>query len=118
MFVPRAKNDVYREGNKVYIKRLFNKFCPVALLERYILMAEVYLNSNLPLFRPLRLFKSSNTYKLYGSKLSYTRCREIFKNFLKELGLDYKFYGLHSSRSGGATSVVSNSTNLTKHLLK
>ena len=90
MFIPRAKNDVYREGNKVYIKRLVNKCCPVALLERYILMAEVDLDSNLPLFRPLRLFKSSNTYKLYGSKLSYTRCREVFKNCLKDLGLDYK----------------------------
>lgn len=118
VFVPRAKNDVYREGNKVYIKRLFSKYCPVALLERYIRMAEVDLNSNLPLFRPLRLFKSSNTYKLYGNKLSYTRCREVFKNCLKDLGLDYNLYGLHSLRSGGATSVVSNSTSLSERLLK
>ena len=81
-------------------------------------MAEVDLNSNLPLFRPLRLFKSSNTYKLYGSKLSYTRCREVFKNCLKDLGLDYNLYGLHSLRSGGATSVVSNSTSLSERLLK
>ena len=29
MFVPRAKNDVYREGNKVYIKRLFSKCDPI-----------------------------------------------------------------------------------------
>ena len=83
-------------------------------------MAEVDLNSNLPLFRPLRLFKSSNTYKLYGSKLSYTICREVFtcKNCLKDLGLDYKLYGLHSLRSGGASSVVSNSTSLQERLLK
>jgi len=71
-----------------HFKRLYIKFCPVALLEWYILMAEVELNSNLPPFRPLRLFKSSNTYKLYGSKLSYTRCRETFKNCLQELGLE------------------------------
>ena len=118
VFVPRAKNDVYREGNKVYIKRLFSKYCPVALLERYIRMAEVDLDSNLPLFRPLRLFKSSNTYKLYGNKLSYTRCRVVFKNCLKDLGLDYNLHGLHSLRSGGATSVVSNSTSLSERLLK
>ena len=80
--------------------------------------SEVDLNSNLPLFRPLRLFTASNTYKLYGSKLSNRRCREIFKNCLKELGLDYKFCGLHSLRSGGATPVVSNSTNLSERLLK
>lgn len=118
VFVPRAKNDVYREGNKVYIKRLFSRYCPVALLERYILMAKVDLNSNLPLFRPLRLLKSSITYKLYGSKLSYTRCGEVFKSCLKDLGLDYKLYGLLSLRSGGATSVVSNSTSLSERLLK
>ena len=50
MFVPGAKNDVYREGNKVYVERLYNKFCPVAHLEWYILMAKVDLNSNLPLY--------------------------------------------------------------------
>lgn len=108
----------YREWNKVYSEKLFSRYCPVALLERNILMAEVDLNSNLPLFRPLRLFKSSDTYKLYGSKLSYTRCREVFKNRLQDLGLDYKLYGLHSLRSGGATSVVSNSTNLSERLLQ
>ena len=53
--MPHAKNDVYREGNKVYIKRLFSKYCPVALLERYILMAEVDLNSSLPLFQIFKI---------------------------------------------------------------
>ena len=57
VFVPRTKNDVYREGNNVYIKKLFSKCCPIALLERYILMAEVDLifNSNLSLFRPFKI---------------------------------------------------------------
>ena len=32
VFVPRAKNDIYREGNYVYIKRLTSEYCPVALL--------------------------------------------------------------------------------------
>ena len=60
VFVPRANIEVYRDGNKVYIKRLFtgNKCCPVALLERYILIAEVDLNSNLPLFRPFKIVQS------------------------------------------------------------
>ena len=44
MFVPRAKNDVYREGNKVYIKRLVNKYCPVALLHPLLVTAPVYQN--------------------------------------------------------------------------
>ena len=29
IFVPKAKNDVYRERNYVHIQRLNNQFCPV-----------------------------------------------------------------------------------------
>ena len=36
VFVPGAKNDIYLEGNYVYIKRLNSEYCPVALLEKYI----------------------------------------------------------------------------------
>ena len=56
VFVPKAKNDIYREGNYVYIKRLTSKYCPVALLERYISMGNVELSSSVALFRPVRLF--------------------------------------------------------------
>ena len=47
IFVPQAKNDVYRKGNYVYVKWLNSQFCPVALLERYILQADIDLNSSL-----------------------------------------------------------------------
>jgi len=56
VFVPRAKNDVYREGNYVYINRLNNQYCPVALLERYIHMADTDPTSTTALFRQVRLF--------------------------------------------------------------
>ena len=70
-------------------------------------MGDINLSGSVALFRPVRLFKSTNEYKLYGGKLSYTRCREIFKDCLKELGLDQKMYGLHSLRSGSGNSAVS-----------
>ena len=87
VFVPGAKNDIYREGNYVYIKRLNSEYCPVALLERYISMSNIDLSCSVVLFRPVRLFKFTNSYKLYGVKLSSTRCREIFKEYLKEKGV-------------------------------
>ena len=118
VFVPRAKNDIYREGNYVYIKRLDNKYCPVALLERYISMCNIELLSSVALFRPVRLFMSTITHKLYGVKLSYTRCREIFKECLKEIGVDHKLYELHSLRAGGATSAVSYNPSLSERVLK
>ena len=118
VFVPGAKNDIYREGNYVYIKRLNSEYCPVALLEKYITTCNIGLNCSVALFRPVRLFKFTNSYKLYGIKLSYTRCREIFKECLKEIGVDHKLYGLHSLRSGGATSAVSCNRNLSERVLK
>ena len=98
--------DVYREGNYVYISKLDSNYCPVAVLCRYIKAASIDLSSQLPLLRPLTKKKSG--YTLRNDKLSCTRWREIFKAALKDLGYDPKDYGLHSLRSGGATSVISN----------
>ena len=53
IFVPGSKTDVYREGNYVYIAKLENKYCQVAILHRYIEAANLDLSSHLPLFRPL-----------------------------------------------------------------
>ena len=102
--MPRSKTDVYREGSYVYIAKLENKYCPVVILLRYIEAANLDLSSHLPLFRPLT--KNKSGYSLRNGKLSYTRCRELFKTTLKDLGYDPKEYGLHSLRSGGATAAV------------
>ena len=83
VFVPRARSDIYREGNYVYVKRLGNNYCPVALLERYMLMRDINLSGSVALFGLLRLFKSTSEDKLYRGKLSYTRCKETFKDFHK-----------------------------------
>ena len=45
----------------MYIKRLNNQFCPVALLQRYILEVGIHSNRSLALFRPVRFYKSTNT---------------------------------------------------------
>ena len=65
IFVPESKTDVYREGNHVYITKLEGKYCPVAILRRYIEAANLDLSSNLPLFRPLVKTKSGYTLRIY-----------------------------------------------------
>ena len=117
--MPNSKTDVYREGNYVYIATLENTYCPAAILRRYIEAANLDLSSHLPLFRPLTKNKSG-CYSLRNGKLSYTRCREIFKTSLKDLGYDREEYGLHSLRSGGATAVISNNASkaVSERLLK
>ena len=105
-FVSRSKTDVYREGNCVYIAKLEIKYSPLAILRKYIEAANLDLSSRLPLFRPLT--KNKSGYSLRNGKLFYTRCKEIFRTTLKDLGYDPKEYVLHSLRSGGATAVISN----------
>ena len=116
--MPRSKTDVYREDNCVYIAKLENKNCPLAILRKYIEAANLDLSSRLPLFRPLT--KNKSGYSLRNGKLFYTRCREIFRTTLKDLGYDPKEYGLHSLRSGGATAVIINnaSTAVSESLFK
>jgi hypothetical protein len=65
----------------------------------------------------LRFFRSSNLFKLYGARLSYTRCRKIFKECLQELGYNEKKYGLHNLRSGEAIAAANNG-NVTERQLK
>ena len=118
IFVPKSKAVVYREGNWVYVAKSRRNYCPISILRRYIQAADLDLWSQLPLFRPLTKEKSG--YILRNGRLSYSRCREIFKAALKEWGYNPKGYGLHSLRAGGATSVVTADTSNTvlERLLK
>ena len=119
IILPKSKKDVYREGNVIYIARSKTKYCPVRLLLRYMGAANIDCENDLPLFRQLAFHKNNNTYTLRTSSLSYTSCREMFKDALKSLGYNPKEYGLHSLRSGGITEVVQNSNNtISERLLK
>ena len=80
-------------------------------------MADIDPTSTAALFRQVRLFKPLIVINCV-EKLSYSRCRELFKNCLKDLGYNKKLYGLHSLRSGGATAAVKNNVNLSERLLK
>ena len=90
------------------------------LVIRYIETAGIDFKSTLPLFRSVSYHRSSNSYSIRKSGLSYTRCREIFfKSCVVELGYDARCFGLHSLRSGGITSVVQHSKNsISDRLLK
>ena len=86
IFVPRSKTDVYREGNFVYISASGSKCCPVGVLQRYLDLSGIDLNSPLPLFRPLVFHRSTSSYTLRSGKISYTTCRDILRDTLSQLG--------------------------------
>ena len=63
------------------------------------------------LFRNVVFLKSVGKYLLGGRKISYTCFRQMFKECLGDLGYDQRLFALHSFRSAGATSIVTNLKN-------
>jgi integrase len=106
LFLESSKTDVYREGRDVLISKTNTPTCPVNMLLRYFYLAEIPADSTDYIFRPLCFCKSVNSYKLRSGKLSYTTAREILLSALETLGLNKKYFGLHSLRSGGATATA------------
>ena len=87
VFVPRSKTNVYREENFVYIAKTLSQYGQVSILLRYMHEVKLTTTSDLPLFTPLSKTKSG--YMMRSSRLSYSRCRGMFKKAL-DLGCDPK----------------------------
>ena len=106
--LPKSKTDIYRLGETVFIPKSGLYTCPYSLLIRYLNMSKIDLNakSDQFVFRNVVYHKSKGTYSLGNRKVSYSRLRELLKESLTKLGYDQSLYGLHSFRSGGATSLT------------
>lgn len=106
--IEKSKTDIYRRGHSVIIASTGTDMCPVVWLKKYITLANLDLNSDSYIFRALSFFKSQGIHRLcrMNIPLSYTRAREILLESLAEIGLDKSKFGLHSLRSGGASSAA------------
>ncbi len=108
VFIPRSKTDIFRDGDKTYLSTTGKEFCPVKILQRYMAECNIEMGDDSFLFSPLSYHASSNSYKPLTTKaLSYSRCREIFLDALKQINVICpQKYGLHSLRSGGASHLA------------
>ena len=107
LFLVQSKTDIYREGREVVISRTGSETCPVNMLDRYLSMAKINVDSNEFIFRSISYCKSTDDYKLRNSgAISYTRAREILLEALESVGVDKSLFGLHSLRSGGASAAA------------
>jgi len=78
--------------------------CPVAMLERYMLVAKIPAESKLFLFRPI---VAGRTPRLWDSgKLSRTRLTELLREKLTLLGYPTVKFSPHSLRTRGATATA------------
>ena len=103
--IASSKTDQFRQGDTILVSRTGTATCPVAMLERYIDMAEIDLAAETHLFRGIVHTKNKERLRASGS-VSYTRMRELFLGKLAELGYNPKQYGLHSLRAGGASAAA------------
>ena len=126
IFIPKRLDSMFgralvlgwREWNFVLISASGSKYCPVGVLQRYLDLSGIDLNSPLPLFRPLVFHRSTSSYTLRSGKICYA-CRDILRDTLSQLGYNPNDYGLLSLRSGSITAAVRNSRNsIPERLLK
>ena len=81
---------------------------PHSMLLRYANVAKEDTTSREFVFRSLRFIKIKSHFLRPGTKLSYTRAREVILLKLRAIGLDTSKLGLHSFRIGGASTAINN----------
>lgn len=105
IFIPKSKTDIFRQGHKLLIARTGKETCPVVCLENHIRISKIA-NKEEFLFRALQYKKGKHLRSTCNKHISYSRVRELFRTSLDKIGLDKSKFGLHSLRSGGATSAA------------
>ena len=111
-----SKTDQLRQGQVVPVAKTGNLTCPVSMLEKYTILGEIDMASELSLYRGISKVKGKEKLRAAGG-LSYTRMRELVLGKIREMGYDAKEFGLHSFRAGGATMAASN-PNVPERLFK
>ena len=105
IFLEKSK---YRQGRTVMITRTGTPMDPVCMLYRYLLAANIPVNSDKYIFRGLRFDKFSGKTCLRTSDkpISYSTVRDEIRSALTAVGLDCSMSGTHSLRAGGAMAAA------------
>ena len=97
-------------GDEVLVSKGQSIACPYSMFLKYVAIANLDLTSDMYLFRPI--YKSRNKCGLVkiNKFISYTTARECIVKRLKLVAPDLNL-GLHSLRSGGATTAANADVN-------
>lgn len=106
VYIRRSKTDQLRQGDAVLISVLNNGYCPVSLLNIYLIMAKISEVSDCYIFR--RIIGTGKDAQLISRNIpmTYSRTREIVLKKFQSIGLITAKFGLHSLRAGGATEAA------------
>ena len=97
-----SKTDVYRKGRTLYLARQVGKYSVYDLLCAYMDKGNLKIGENKFLFGRI-VGSGEHSYVMGGSNISYSKCRDVIKEKVIEIGLNPDLYGTHSCRSGAAT---------------
>ena len=88
IYIPRSKTDVFREGSTTFILDTKEHYSPVNVLHRYMSKCNLLFGQDKFLFTALSYRSTTKSYKPISHRPpSYTRCRELFLDALKEVGI-------------------------------
>ena len=76
--------------------------CPVKHLEDFLRLVNISINSSQYIFRAISKCKKSRL-RRKNKPISYTTIRQNLLKVIKAVGLNWKDYGLHILRAGGAS---------------
>ena len=94
---------------KLYISKLNSVYCPVAYVTKFLQEARLDPVKDGESFLIPRLAKTKQGHCVVKNKgISYSTMRELFKNTLKGVVENVDRFGLHSLRSGGASTAAAN----------
>lgn len=102
VYIPKRKNDQFREGHTSIISSSGKATCPVAITRRLVGLLPQS-SSSFPLIRRIVSTKAGEYF--HASKgISYSTLREEFKKYVKPFVEDISLYGTHSIKSGAASN--------------
>ena len=91
VFIPKRKNDQYREGHTSFLTRSHKATCPVSITERLLKLFPSTCESSSPLVR--RIVETKSRECFHASRgVSYSTLRDEFKKFVKPFVGDIALY--------------------------
>ena len=109
ILVSKSKTDQHREGHIVDISQVSSECCPVKFLEKYLQKRNIEISKDgeTPLIG--RIFKTKKGHRISKTQgISYSRIREVFKDYITDITANPEKYGLHSLRAEGALAAANN----------
>ncbi|KXJ10028.1 Integrase/recombinase xerD-like [Exaiptasia diaphana] len=103
LFIPKRKNDQFREGHTSLIARSDKATCPVNITEKLIRNLPANASPSSPVIR--RIIKTKRTERYHDTRgVSYTTIREEFRKLISPFVTNINNYGAHSIKSGAASN--------------